>query len=315
MNPSTMRRFGAALVFSFATSPFLLSTALAGNDAPAPLHLGSRAKASDGTEVVYDAVGGVFVVLDRKDTFWVAPRFYHVDNGLWLAAPALAGPWDLVPSADVPPEARGHRMPPKSTVTVKLPSGRDAVYEPVLKVFRVAGRKGVFLHEGIYYRYDTGLWLSSRGDDGPWAVASAKALPVPLRAAVPVPQPGETVKLPSGETVAYDADAKVFQLDGKPETAFFEGNFYEKRDDQWFSSTAGAGPFAETKVDKVPLGVRFKFRKATALIGDKPKKAKPAGGGQKGAKGGKGKAAAGKNAAHQHDKAAAAADDDKESGE
>ncbi len=297
MNRSFLRRVGAAPVFSLAAilAVACFASPATADDPPtdAPRH-GSRSKAGDGTTVVWDNVSGAYRVMNRWDTYWIDDRFYQYDNGVWQTAAKLAGRWGLVAQDLVPPVARGRHAAPKTEVTAKLPSGREAVYEPRLKVFRVAGRKGVFLFDAEFYRYDGGVWLVSAGDDGPWAAVSMKVLPVPLRKAVPPPEAGQSVTLPSGETVVYDAESKLFSVQGKPDTLLFDGTFYEKRDNKWFASSKSSAGFEELGVVKVPAPVRMKYRKP---LGDKAKSNTPkakgehAGGGRaKGEHAGGGKA-------------------------
>ena len=138
MNYPSLRRFGAAADFSvlvltsFAPAGLAagLAAGVAADSSTEGLHHGSRAKAGDGTMVVYDKVNGVFLVPDHENAFWIDQRFYRYDGGLWLAAPAIAGPWELVAAEAVPEVATSRFGPLKVTVTAKLPSGRDAVYEP-----------------------------------------------------------------------------------------------------------------------------------------------------------------------------------------
>ncbi len=309
---------GAALVSrrsvraSVRGSLFLLvclasaSAALATMPAKETLRLGSRAKAADGTMVVYDKVNGVFIVPGHKDTYWIDEKFYEYRNGVWVTSAQIAGPWELIPQHLVPDPAIQRYEPLKKPVTATLPSGREVVFEPRLKVFKVAGRKGVFLFDGRFYRYDDGVWLESKSDEGPWMTTSMKILPVVLRKALPVPEDGATVALPSGEKVVYDAGRKIFHVENKPDTLLFDGTFYERRDDKWFSAPGAAAGFHELAVTKVPPAVRLVYRKTpgdgekkpakTAEEKKKDREAKAANaksGHRKGAKNGK---KAGKNA-------------------
>lgn len=264
MNPTFLRRFGAALLFSVVTLIPIVPHAFA--EAPlAPgsptLRHGSRAHAADGTLLVYDKVNGIYVVPDRKQTWWVADRFFQSDGGLWLSATAIAGPWQLTPLKDVPAIAKDTRGPVKGEAKAKLPSGGEAIYDARLRAYKVAGKKGVFLVDATFYRYEGGVWLGSSSDEGPWAPTSIKSLPPPLHKSMPAPEAGATVTLPSGEKVVYDATTKLFNLEGKPDTLLLNGLFYEKRDDKWFSSASGTTGFVETPTPKVPALVRLKYRK------------------------------------------------------
>ncbi|HXC52350.1 MAG TPA: hypothetical protein VN634_15825 [Candidatus Limnocylindrales bacterium] len=247
------------------------STALATMPAKETLRHGSRAKAADGTMVVYDKVNGVFIVPGHKDTYWVDDKFYEYRNGVWVTSAQIAGPWELIPQHLVPDPAIERYEPLKTPVTATLPSGREVVFEPRLKVFKVAGRKGVFLFDGRFYRYDDGVWLESKSDDGPWTTTSMKILPVVLRKAVPEPEEGATVALPTGEKVVYDAGTKIFHVENKPDTLLFDGTFYERRDDKWFSAPGAAAGFKELGVTKLPPAVRLAYRK-TSDGGKKPPK-------------------------------------------
>lgn len=294
MTTSPSRRFGAALVFSSlsllapaaavraeskaasaeaapAPAPAPKATAAgkaegaapgaedAGTAAEKPRH-GARKKAPDGTTVIYDKVSGTWRAPTLGEGYWIGDRFWRYDSGLWLSAAAAAGPWQLVSSDTVPEAARRYPLP-KNPGTVKLPGGIEAVFEPRLKVFKVAGHKGVFLSDGTFYRVDNGLWLGAASVDGPWGPVSPKPLPVPLRKAVGDPVEGQQATLPGGEVVVWDPAAKVFVLKDKPSVVLHDGRFYEKRDDKWFESTQPSSGFAEKNVSEVPLAVRFKFRK------------------------------------------------------
>lgn len=295
MNPASLRRFGAVLALSLVAFCGAANAADSSEDSPRELRHGSRAKAHDGTLVAYDKVTGVFVVPSLQDTFWIGNRFYRCDNGVWTMATAAAGPWELTAQHLVPDVARERFSPPKTQATARLPSGREAIYEPRLKVYRVVGRRGVFLFDGLFYRYETGVWLESTKDDGPWKTTSMKPLPATLRNAVPVPESGQKVLLPTGETAVYQADGDFFFLQEKPETLLFDGTFYEKRDRKWFSSSQASSGFTEVvSTARVPVNVRKGFRP-----GDKGKAAgKNASGGKaEGTRAGAGKPdASGKSA-------------------
>lgn len=239
--------------------------------AAAPSRHGARSKAPDGTPIIFDKVSGAWRAPTLGEAWWAGDRFWRYDNGLWLTAPAAAGAWQLSPMEKVPEVARRY-PPPKEAVTAKLPSGGEAVFEPRLKVFKVAGHKGVFLFDATFWRVDGGLWLGAASVDGPWAPVSPKPLPVPLRKAVGEPEEGQAVTLPGGEVVVWDAQAKVFLLKDKPTVALHDGRFYEKRDAQWFESAQATSGFEEKAVKDIPLAVRFKFRKEAA-DGAKPGKA------------------------------------------
>lgn len=274
MNPAFLRRLGAVLALSFAAvaaaaaiSAAAIAADPAGDDPKQELRHGSRAKAHDGTMVVYDKVTGVFVVPTRKNTFWIGNRFYQYDNGVWTVATAIAGPWELSAQHLVPDVAREKFSPPRTAVTAKLPSGVEAIYEPRLKVYRIAGKKGVFLFDGLFYRYDTGVWLESATDGGPWKTTSMKVLPANLRKAVPLPESGQKVALPSGEIAIYDSDGDFFFLEKEPATFLYDGTFYEKREGKWLSSSQASSGFKEVgSTGKVPANIRKSVRP-----GDKPK--------------------------------------------
>lgn len=271
--------------------------------AAATLHHGARAKAGDGTLLVYDGVAGAYRAPALGDAFWIGDRFYRRDSGVWLTGPAATGPWQLLPQADVPAAARDCCPAQRSAASVRLPSGIEAVYEPRLKAFKVAGHKGVFLHDATFYRYDNGLWLGSSSVDGPWAPATPRPLPTPLRKAVGEPTDGQTVTLASGEVLVWDGHAKVFAMRDKPNVVLHEAKYFEKRGARWFESSAPSAAFVAMDVKDVPAPVRFRFRNEPgrgAKAEDGAKAARPVGAAKP--------AAAGKAAAASSKKAPPATD-------
>lgn len=243
-----------------------------------PRH-GSRQKTPDGTVVIYDKITGAWRVPSLGEGYWTGERFYRYESGLWLTAKGAGGPWELVSVRTLSDSAKRHPTP-KEAVTARLPSGLEVVFEPRLKVFKVAGHKGVFLFDASFYRVDSGLWLGSSSVDGPWAPTSSKLLPVPLRRAVGDPDEGQTVTLPSGEVVVWEASSKVFTLKDKPTVVLHDGTYFEKRDDEWFESAQSSAGFTQKNVQDIPLAVRFKFRKqpgARAGAGGKNAKAEKKG--------------------------------------
>lgn len=293
MTFSPTRRFGAAAAFTLALSFPMPMAAAAADEAPAksaaspsdakdaakedaakdaPRH-GARQKGGDGTLVVYDRVIGAWLVPGQKDTYWIDGRYWQYSGGLWLVASAAKGPWELTAERVVPEVARDRHAALKGPVTVKLPEGGEAVYDPKLKAYKVAGQKGVFLHDGLFHRYDDGVWLSSPKVGGPWAPGSARTLPPPLRKALPVPDDGQKVTLPSGDVVRYEAATKLFLVEGRADTVLFDGTFWEKKEERWFSSPSATKDFKEVEPGSVPVPVRMKYRKEP-LIGGKPKPAK-----------------------------------------
>lgn len=238
----------------------------------APRH-GARQKGGDGTLVVYDRVIGAWLVPGQKDTYWVDGRYWQYSGGLWLVASEAKGPWELTAARVVPEVARDRHVALKGAVTVKLPGGGEAVYDPKIKAYKVAGQKGVFLHDGLFYRYDDGVWLTATRTGGPWTPGSVRTLPPPLRKAVPVPDDGAKVTLPSGDVVRYEAATKLFLLEGRADTVLFDGTFWEKKEEQWFSAPDAKAAFKEVEPATVPVPVRMKYRKEP-LIGGKPKPAK-----------------------------------------
>lgn len=295
MKPSLLRRFGAVVVWSLVVSTVTApGPSFAEGPTGSPIH-GTRAKAGDGTLVVYDNVVGSYRVPDRQNAYWFGERFFLYENGVWLTAAAIAGPWDLSSAVLVPVALRERHTPPKKKVSAKLPWGAEAVYDPAIKVYKVAGKAGVFLFDGGFYRYDGGVWLTSKREEGPWELTSVKGLPPPLRRAVGKPEDKKAVKLPSGETVLYDAASDLFRVDGKTDTWLFDGNFYEKREAKWFASTKSAAGFEEVTPSKVPAPLRVHYRPKDGTAGEKGGKKQPAGDKSKAA--GKPKAPAGAKAA------------------
>jgi hypothetical protein len=228
------------------------------------LRHGARSKASDGSMLVWDNVSGLFVSPEHPNTYWVAERFYRYQDGVWLTSAAMAGPWQMVGQHMVPEIARARHLGVlKESVTTRLPSGREAVYEPRLKVFKIAGKKGVFLFDAVYYRYDNGVWLESSSDEGPWTATSAKRLPGVLRRGVPLPQDGTKVTLPSGETLVSEGETGVFAVEGRPDAVYFDGSFYERRENEWLVSDKSASGFQEIATSKVPGVVRSNYHKGS----------------------------------------------------
>lgn len=324
MTASLMRRFGAAFVSTLLVLGPVVAAHAEGEAPPkkqaaakkevapgeaapaatpaAALRHGARSKTPDGTVLVYDGVAGAWRAPAMPEAYWIGERFYRHDNGVWLSATTAAGPWNLVASAAVPEAARDRYVPPKLAVTAKLPSGVEAVYEPRLKVFKVAGHKGVFLFDGTFYRNENGLWLGAAGPEGPWTPASPKPLPVPLRKGVGEATDGQQATLPGGEVVVWDGTSKVFTLRDKPDTVLHDGKFWEKREEKWFESASPGTGFVEAANKDVPAAVRFKFRKEPEA-GAKPKKA-----GGKAGKDGEKKKAGGKTAAERQQGKPAGAD-------
>lgn len=227
----------------------------------AALHHGKHDKAADGTAIVYDKVRGVFLVPSLERVYWIDEKFFRYEAGLWLGAGALAGPWRLVAQRDVPPVALRLHESRKGATVAKLPSGREAVFDPKLRAHRVAGKDDVFVVDGSFVRYDSGVWLESSSEDGPWSLAQERKLPPALRKAMPVPGPGRAVTLPSGEVVVYDSDAAMFVLRDKPGTTLFDGTFYERRGGKWFAAASKTENFIEADPAKVPQPVRSKYHK------------------------------------------------------
>jgi hypothetical protein len=273
---SSLRRLGAASVWCLLALATTDLPAWAGEEASgvkadaggtaaaidtSSLRHGSRRRAGDGTKVVFDKVAGAFRAAGLGETWWIDGRYYRWDGGVWTRAEVAAGPWSLVALADVPAAARERYLPPKTTTTVKLPAGLEVVFEPRLKVYKVAGRKGVFLFDARFYRSEGGLWLEAAEADGPWIPANPRPLPVLLRKAVGEPAAGAVATLPSGEAVTWDARAKLFVLRDKPEVVLYEGKFFERRGPKWFESSAPSAGFAEKDAKDIPPAVRFKFRK------------------------------------------------------
>ena len=267
MNDSVLRRIGAGLLLSVSLLSFALPAVSAESEsagAGAELRHGSRREAADGTMLVYDNVNGIFLVPGQKDTFWTADKFYHYDGGVWATSKSAKGPWSLLAEQLVPKPARNGFGPLRKQVTAKLPSGDEAVYDPTLRAYKVASKKGVFLVDALFYRYDSGLWLSSPKVDGAWSIATIKSVPGPLRKAVPAPKGGDTVTLPSGDVLAYDSNSKLFQLQGKTSVVLYDGTFYEKQGGKWMASPSATSGFEEIDDSKLPAHVRNKYLKGSA---------------------------------------------------
>lgn len=287
LNPSHWRRFGAAFVSCLAmlalqaTSATAARQAFAEEAAAVELRHGSRATAKDGTLVVYDKVTGVYRVPGRENAYWTGERFFQYDNGLWQTSEAIAGPWRLASVKEVPEVAAQRHVPPRNTVTTALPSGQKAVYEPLLKAYKVVGLKGIFLVDARFYRYEGGIWLGGDTEEGPWSPASSKAIPPPLRKAVPKPAAGDKVTLPGGEVLVFEERSGLFTLEAKPDTVLFDGAYYERRGDKWMTSKQSSSGFEEVDSSVVPPPVRANYHlpdaeKAARAQAKKAKSAKSA---------------------------------------
>lgn len=228
--------------------------------APTPSH-GHRAKAGDGTALVFDGVFGAYTAPGQPRTYWAGDRFYRYQDGAWLGASALSGPWDLAPSELVPLSLRKGFPPPKTRVRTKLPSGLDLVYEPGLRSFTVVGQPDVYVFEGRFLRHKNGVWLASSHQDGPWQLAPMKGLPLLLRRKVKPPVDGARVSLPSGQVLEYDTGLAVFRAADKPDLYFRDGVFFERRDSKWFQSTGSEAGVEEIAISKVPPALRNHYRR------------------------------------------------------
>jgi hypothetical protein len=230
---------------------------------------GARSKAADGTLIVWDNVNSVWVAPQPKNTYWVTDRFYQFNEGIWTTSKTIAGPWEMTSQRFVPEAPRGRHIVPKDSVTATLPSGVEAVYEPRIKVFKVAGRKGVFLNDGVFYHYDGGVWLESKSADGPWTTTSSSALPGSLRRALPPAEKGAKVTLPTGDVLVSEGEPNLFAVEGKPDVVYFDGKYYERRDSKWLVSMKSDGGWEEVSSQKIPGMVRSNYHKSDD---DKPKK-------------------------------------------
>ncbi len=222
---------------------------------------GARSKAGDGELLVWDNVNSVWVSAYGKNTYWVEDRYYRFDEGIWLTSTVLKGPWELTQQHLVPEAPRGRHALPKVSVTATLPSGLEAIYEPRIKVFKIAGRKGVFLFDGVFYRYDGGVWLESKSADGPWVPASSVGLPQSLKRALSPPAKGTRVTLPGGEILVSEGEPNLYAVEGRPDALYFDGTFYERRDQKWFKSASVASGWEEVSSQKIPGTVRSNYHK------------------------------------------------------
>jgi hypothetical protein len=232
---------------------------------------GTRSKTPDGTLIIWDNVNSVWVAAQPKNTYWVIDRYYRFDEGIWLASASLQGPWELTAEHRVPEAARGRHGPPKDSVTATLPSGLEAIYEPRMKVFKVAGRKGVFLYDASFYRYDGGVWLDSTSVEGPWTPTASTALPQALRKNLSPPQKGTRVTLPSGDVLVSEGLANLFAVEGRPDAIYFDGAFYERRDQKWFKTKTLALGWEEVSSQKIPPTVRQNYHQDADRAGSQKK--------------------------------------------
>jgi len=278
-------------VFSLFCSAFVVAAEPA---APAAPSNGQRAKASDGSDVIFDGVFGAYAVPGQVRTYWVGDRFYRYLKGIWLGAPAAAGPWETLASALVPEPLRNAFARPKERERVTLPSGLVAVYEPGLRIFAVADQPDLYLLDGRFLRYSSGVWLVSASQTGPWEFAPLKGIPQLLLRKVKPPEPGDRVTVPSGPVLEYDGDLALFRVVDKPDVYFRNGVFFERRDSKWFTSNRPEAGFEEISAAKAPAPLRAYYRRKEA--GDdaaKVEKKKPGAGGKQA---GQGKDAAGRAA-------------------
>jgi hypothetical protein len=222
---------------------------------------GARKTVGDGTLLVWDNVNSVWIATEPKDTYWVDDTFYRYDGGVWLRSGAAKGPWELTASDLVPDAPRGRHGDPKKEVSPTLPSGVEAHWDPKLKAFKVAGRKGVFLVDAAYYRYDGGVWLESASPEGPWKTASAAPLPPALRRALPAAKKGDRVTLPGGDVLVSEGQPNLFGVEGRPNVLYFDGTFYERRDEKWMQAASLASEWEESPAQKVPGPVRSNYHK------------------------------------------------------
>ncbi|MBI5505255.1 MAG: hypothetical protein HY899_10670 [Deltaproteobacteria bacterium] len=241
----------------------------------APAH-GFRAKAADGTDVVFDRVFGAYAVPRQIRTYWSGDRFYRYIDGLWLSASALTGPWEMSASAVVPASLRAAFPPPRERVRTKLPSGLAVIYEPSIRVFSVVGQPDLYVHDGRFLRYLNGVWLVAARQDGPWELAPMKGLPTLLLRKVAPPEPGARVSLPSGLVLEYDGALAMFRVAGKPDTYFHNCAFFERRAATWFRSARADADFEEISLAKVPPALRASYRDKDAA-GSASKGARQAG--------------------------------------
>jgi hypothetical protein len=236
---------------------------------------GARSKTADGTLIIWDNVNFVWIAVEPKNTYWVGDRYFRFDEGIWLESKLIKGPWEMTAAHLVPEAPRGRHGDPRESVTATLPSGLEAIYDPRIRVFKIAGRKGVFLFDSSFYRYDTGVWLESKSAEGPWTHTSSVGLPAALRRAVAAPEQGARVTLPSGDVLVAEAQPNLFAVEGKPNAVYFDGAFYERRNQKWFKTTNLASAWEE--VTKIPPTVRSKYHKNPNKKGqgaDKKKSAK-----------------------------------------
>jgi hypothetical protein len=220
---------------------------------------GARSKAADGTLLVWDNVNFVWIATEPKNTYWVGDHYFRFDEGIWLTSNLAKGPWEMTAAHLVPEAPRGRHGDPKETVTATLPSGLEAIYDPRIRVFKIAGKKGVFLFDGAFYRYDGGVWLESKSADGPWTHTSSVGLPAALRRAVAQPEQGTRVTLPSGDVLVSEGLPNLFAVEARPDAVYFDGAFYERRNQKWFKTTNLASDWEE--VTKIPPTVRSKYHK------------------------------------------------------
>jgi hypothetical protein len=72
----------------------------------------------------------------------------------------------------------------------------------------------------------------------------------------------------------------LFGVDGKADLLYFDGTFYERRDQKWFSSASAGSGWEEISSQKIPATVRSNYHKSPGSAGGKKK------GGGKGEKAG-----------------------------
>lgn len=74
----------------------------------APAH-GYRRKHAHGTELVYDARLGVYLVVGLKDHFFHDGHYYRRTAASWEVSGDVGGPWVVVGTSRLPAGLRAHR--------------------------------------------------------------------------------------------------------------------------------------------------------------------------------------------------------------
>lgn len=75
----------------------------------APAH-GYRHKHRDGTNLIFDAPRGVYVVVGRSGCYWHDDHYYRDRRGTWEVSVSLSGPWRMTKTTALPEGLRADNV-------------------------------------------------------------------------------------------------------------------------------------------------------------------------------------------------------------